>query len=102
MNLKRVAAAILLLVCLFFSYPAFSQTTISSLDRERAQQMLKTVGDEVRKHYYDPKFHGVDLDKQFAEAKQRIDKVNSMNMALSNIANFLDSLDDSHTFFLPP
>jgi C-terminal processing protease CtpA/Prc len=81
--------------------PARSQQ-ISELDRQRAQQMLKTVGDDVRKHYYDPKFHGVDLEKEIGDSKQRIEKVNSMNMALSNIAAALDALDDSHTFFLPP
>ena len=81
--------------------PAFAQQ-LSDFDRERAQQMLKTVGDEVRKHYFDPKFKGVDLNAEFDAAKQRIAKVNSMNMALSNIAAALDSLDDSHTFFLPP
>lgn len=75
---------------------------LSDLDRERAQQMLKTTIEEVRKHYYDPKFHGVDLDKEYSEAKQRISKVTTMNMAIANIANALDSLDDSHTFFLPP
>ncbi len=75
---------------------------ISSLDRERAQQMLKTTVEEVRKHYYDPKFHGVDLDKEYSEAKQRIEKVSTMSMAIANIANLLDALDDSHTFFLPP
>jgi hypothetical protein len=53
------------------------------------------------KHHYDPKFHGVDLDKQIAAAKQRIEKVTTVNMALSNIAAVLDPLDDSHTFFLP-
>ncbi|HEY2121583.1 MAG TPA: S41 family peptidase [Candidatus Acidoferrum sp.] len=81
--------------------PAFAQQ-FSDFDRERAQQMLKTVGDEVRKHYFDPKFKGVDLNAELDAAKQRIAKVNSMNMALSNIAAALDPLDDSHTFFLPP
>jgi C-terminal processing protease CtpA/Prc len=84
-----------------FVSPARSQQ-ISDLDRQRAQQMLKTVGDDVRKHYYDPKFHGVNLDKEIADSKDRIEKVTSMNMALSNIAAALDALDDSHTFFLPP
>jgi len=103
MNFKRLAGLTLplLLASGTFRAPVKAQQ-ISALDRERAQQMLKTVGDEVRKHYYDPKFKGVDLDKEFAEAKQRIDKVASMNMAISNIAAALDSLDDSHTFFLPP
>jgi C-terminal processing protease CtpA/Prc len=64
--------------------------------------MLKTVGDEDRKPYYHPKFHGVDLDMEIVDSKQRIEKVHSMNMALSNIAAALDALDDSHTFFLPP
>jgi hypothetical protein len=41
------------------------------LDRQRALQMLKIVGDEVHKHYYDPKFHGVDFDKELADAKTK-------------------------------
>ena len=64
--------------------------------------MLKTVGDEVRKHYFDPRYKGVDLNAELDAARQRIAKVNSMNMALSNIAAALDPLDDSHTFFVPP
>lgn len=78
------------------------QQTISSLDRGRAQDMLTVVAGEVRKHYYDPKFHGVDWNAKVAEAKQKIEKSASMNMALSHIAAALDTLNDSHTFFLPP
>lgn len=48
--------------------------------------MLQTIAGEVRKHYYDPKFHGVDWDAKIAEAKERIAKTTSMNMALSHIA----------------
>lgn len=84
---------------------AWSQTQpqqISSLDRGRAQDMLRTLGSEVRKHYYDPKFHGVDWEAKVAEAKQKIDKTTSMNMALSHIAAALDTLNDTHTFFVPP
>jgi|HubBroStandDraft_1064217.scaffolds.fasta_scaffold20471_2 C-terminal processing protease CtpA/Prc len=78
------------------------QPQISSLDRGRAEDMLKIIAGEVRKHYYDPKFQGVDWDAKVAEAKQKIEKTTSMNMAMSNIAAALDSLNDSHTFFLPP
>jgi len=75
---------------------------ISNLDRGRAQDMLKIIAGEVRKHYYDPKFHGVDWDAKVAEAKQKIEKTTSMNMAMSHIAAALDTLNDTHTFFLPP
>ena len=78
------------------------QQLMSRLDRDRAQDMVKIVADEVRKHYYDVKMHGIDWDAKVAEAKQKIDKTNSMNMALSEIAVVLASLNDSHTFFLPP
>ena len=103
MRLDRLVVSVAFLLSFGLPHPILAQTpTISDFDRQRAQLMLKVVNDEVRKHYYDAKYHDVDLDKEFAEARQRIEKVNTMNMALSNIANFLDSLDDSHTFFLPP
>jgi carboxyl-terminal processing protease len=75
---------------------------MSKLERGRAEVMLHVVGDEVRKHYYDPKFHGLDWDAKVAEAKQKINETKSFNMAMSHIAAMLDTLSDSHTFFLPP
>ena len=81
--------------------PAWPQQ-MSGNDRGRALDMLQVIAGEVRKHYYDPKFHGLDWDAAVAEAKQKIDQEKSFNMALSHIAAALDKLNDSHTFFLPP
>jgi carboxyl-terminal processing protease len=75
---------------------------ISSFDRGRAEEILQVISSDVRRHYYDPKFHGVDFDAKVAEAKQKVDESKSFNMAMSHIAAALDSLNDSHTFFLPP
>jgi len=75
---------------------------MSKLDRGRAQDILQGVSDEVRKHYYDPKYHGVDWDAKVAEAKKKINDAKSFNVAMSSIAAMLASLDDSHTFFIPP
>jgi carboxyl-terminal processing protease len=99
---RVVTSAKLLGVVLLLVGQGWPQQQISSLDRDRAQAMLKGVADEVHKHYYDPKMHGIDWDAKVAEAKQRIEKTNSMNMALSQIAALVLSLNDSHTFFLPP
>jgi C-terminal processing protease CtpA/Prc len=67
-----------------------------------AQQMWSDISGDVRKHYYDPKFHGVDWDAKVHETKDAIAKSSSMNMAMGQIAAALHSLNDSHTFFLPP
>ena len=85
----------------FFASAAWSQQ-LSNLDRGRAEDMLHTVGEDVRKHYYDPKFHGLDWDAKLAEARRQIGEAKSFNMAMSHIAAMLDTLNDSHTFFLPP
>ena len=89
---------------LVLSLAAFAapQQTMSSFDRGRAEDMLTSVANDVKKHYYDPKFHGVDFEGRVAEAKQQIAKSPSFNMAISHIAAALDVLNDSHTFFLPP
>ncbi len=71
-------------------------------DRGKAEDMLKVIAGDIRKHYYDPNLHGLDWDAKVAEAKQKIDGSTSMSMALSHIAGLLDMLNDSHTFFLPP
>ncbi len=76
--------------------------TITSFERKRVQAMLHEIDSDVRKHYYDPKFHGLDWDGKVRETEQKIDQADSGNKALSEIAALLDSLNDSHTFFVPP
>jgi carboxyl-terminal processing protease len=84
--------------------PSFGQQQpqMTKLERGRALDMLQVVANDVKKHYYDPKFHGVDFDAKVAQAKQQIQDSNSFNMAMSHIAAMLDTLNDSHTFFVPP
>jgi C-terminal processing protease CtpA/Prc len=75
---------------------------ISTFDRDRARDMLRTISNDVKRHYYDPKYHGVDWDANVRKAEQLIDASGSLNKALSEVAAALDALNDSHTFFLPP
>jgi carboxyl-terminal processing protease len=76
--------------------------TITSYQRGQAQEMLQQLADDVKKNYYDPKLNGLDWDATVREAKEKIDKADSMNRALSAIASALNSFNDTHTFFLPP
>lgn len=71
-------------------------------EREQAQAMLKDVADDVRRYYYDQHLHGIDWDAEVRKAKEKIDNENSLNRAMTDIATLLSSLNDSHTFFLPP
>jgi len=75
---------------------------MSGVERGLALEILQVIASDVRKHYYDPKFQGVDFDAKVAEAKQQIATATSFNMSMSDIAAALDSLNDSHTFFFPP
>ena len=75
---------------------------ISKRDRDIAQGMLQQLAGDIKKHYYDPKFHGIDWDATVKQAKQRIDRSESLNRAMSEVAAVLDSLHDSHTFLVPP
>jgi C-terminal processing protease CtpA/Prc len=100
--MKRI---VLVAICLsqilgFVQWVVAQQTVM--LDRGYAQDMLQTISKDIRKHYYDEKFHGVDWDAAVAEAKQKIQKSDSMNMDLAIIAATLDKLNDSHLFFVPP
>lgn len=70
--------------------------------RREVQVMLQDVASDVKRHYYDPQFHGIDWDARVREAKAQIDSSDSLNLAIAHIAAALISLDDSHTFFVPP
>jgi C-terminal processing protease CtpA/Prc len=75
---------------------------IEKRDRERAEVMLSEIHEALRKNYYDPKFHGLDIDERFRAYKEKIQKSETLGDAFRTVAAYLAGLDDSHTFFLPP
>lgn len=64
--------------------------------------MLKDVYDGLRKNYYDPKWHGIDLDAQYKKAEATLATARNIGDQFGIIASFLEPLNDSHTFFEPP
>ncbi len=75
---------------------------MSSLQRDQALQMLQDVYAKVSKEYYDPTYHGVNLEDRYKQAKAKIASAQTLSEAFGDIAWMLDALNDSHTFFNPP
>lgn len=94
-----IAFALVLLLCPFMSG---QQHPMSSFDQDRAQKILQVIANDIKKHYYDPKMHGIDWDAKVEEARKQIASAVSFNMAMAHIAATIDLLNDSHTFLLPP
>ncbi len=78
------------------------QAQFDNYQRDRARQMLHDLRDAVEKHYYDPQFQGVDMEARFQAADKALQSVTNLGQALTTIAETLNALHDSHTFFLPP
>ncbi len=78
------------------------QSQLSSFDRDRGHEMLRLAHDDIKKDYYDPSFHGIDLDAHFAAADEKLKKATSLGQMFGIIAQALIEFDDSHLFFVPP
>jgi len=76
--------------------------TIDSNELGRAHAILSQAYTEVKKYYYDPAYHGVDLDASFKQFDTRMNSAQSINDTFRVIAAFLLQLHDSHTYFQPP
>lgn len=101
-NLRR--ALILCALVQVLSLAAYGQKAAppSSTDRQNARDMLSTIKTDLQKYYYDPTYHGMNLDERFKAAEEKIDQAASLAQLLGIVAQVLLDLDDSHTFFVPP
>jgi C-terminal processing protease CtpA/Prc len=97
-----VLAAGAILLTLSVQRTIHAQQKISSVDRDRAEEILRDVRDDVKKHYYDGKYRGVDLDARYKVYDEKIKQAQSLGEAFRDIAAYLSGLQDSHTFFEPP
>ena len=91
-----------LCICLATLWQAAGQSPPSSFDRDRGRVMLNVIKGDIKKNYYDPNFHGMDLDVRFKVAEEKIKQATSLGQIFGIIAQTLIELEDSHTFFLPP
>src|SRR5208282_1784595 len=64
--------------------------------------MLGQIRAELKKAYYDSKFHGMDPDERYKTYLERLQKAQTLGDAYRVVAAYLSGLDDSHTFFVPP
>ena len=90
-------------LCVFLSsFQSASAQKLDSMERQRASDMLKTIKGSLKDNYYDPGFHGLDIDARFKAADEKLKQAGSLGQALGIIAQVLMDLDDSHAFFIPP
>ncbi len=75
---------------------------LNSEDRSRGHLMLNAIKEDLKKNYYDPTFHGVDLDARFKAADDLIKQATSLGQVFGIIAQAVNSLNDSHVYFIPP
>jgi C-terminal processing protease CtpA/Prc len=79
-----------------------AQQKMSSSDMDLARGILRDARDAVKKNYYDPKYHGIDLDERYRQFDERIKNSPSIGEGFRMVAAYLDGLKDSHTYFRPP
>lgn len=96
----RAAGAILL--ALMIQQLLCAQASLTNSDIVLAEDMLRGVRDAVKKNYYDPKYHGVDLDARYKVYEEKIKKATNRGATFAEIAAYLSALHDSHTIFIPP
>jgi C-terminal processing protease CtpA/Prc len=103
-ELVRLAARAGALCLLVITASALHVAHAQTLDSYRAQGqiMLDVIKADIKKNYYDPAFHGVDLDADFKEAGEQLKQAKSLGHILGIVGQAVMKLNDSHTFFVPP
>jgi C-terminal processing protease CtpA/Prc len=105
----RLFAILFLAIAALFpaSLPAVTSSSaswqgVNTFDRDRGHVMLKTLKGEIKKNYYDPTFHGIDLEARFKTADEKVDKATSVGQIFGIVAQVFLDFEDSHLFFIPP
>jgi carboxyl-terminal processing protease len=76
--------------------------SLSKFDRGASLEMLRQIKTDLKEHYYDKTFRGIDVDGVFADTEQKLKAATSVVEAGILLADVLLRLDDSHTVFYPP
>ena len=75
---------------------------LDRFDRDSALTMLSVTKDDLKKNYFDPTLHGIDIDTRFKEAEARLKQATTRDQLIITIAQTMLDFNDSHTYFVPP
>jgi C-terminal processing protease CtpA/Prc len=101
-HVRTAVVQLFITLLVSFVFAAGQAKDMSNEERNQVESMLLKVSSDLPRHYYDPKLHGVDWQGKVSLARDQIKQEKSLNMAMAHIAAALDSLNDSHTFPIPP
>jgi C-terminal processing protease CtpA/Prc len=99
---RSLRGFVALLFIASFAFFSHAQQKISKVDQDRARGVLLKVKDTIEKNYYDPTFHGYDLNARFQAADRKLADVSSFEMGMNVVGWAVQGLNDSHTTFIPP
>lgn len=102
--MKKMFIAVALTLTSLFVVSINSSATQkpSKLDIEQWRDVLRNVKKQLEESYYDPSFHGMDIDARFKLADEKLKTAESLGQLVGIVAQVLLDLNDSHTFFIPP
>lgn len=92
----------LLFACLLALVQFASAQSFDRVEKGRMKAILNIVKSEVKKNYYDPNYHGIDLEERFKKAEEKLDVATSTSQSIAVIVQVLVDFNDSHLFLLPP
>ena len=105
-NKHRRYAALLVLLTLVLPavtvIPSSSAQQANKLEIAHWRDVLRSVERELKQNYYDPTFHGIDIEARFKLADEKMKNAESMAELESIVAQVLLELDDTHTYVVPP
>ncbi|MFZ1702481.1 MAG: S41 family peptidase [Pyrinomonadaceae bacterium] len=108
-NSCRIAVVLALLAANLVSVPAQTNepkvklSSESKRARDYALRMLDEMDDILKEHYYDSKFHGIDLKSRLETAKARVKTLQYNWQMYRVLVQVLMEFNDSHTrMLLPP
>jgi len=93
---RKIGFLFLLLWLCSLCQPCFSQNPRRDVD------ILDFIDTTIRNYYYDPTYHGIDLDAHFKSIREKLKKSKSDQESMALLAASLLEFNDSHTVFLPP
>jgi C-terminal processing protease CtpA/Prc len=108
MNSKKASSTIPVLIAaaICISLPGQSlraqEMRAAGYDKARGHEMISQIKSELKKNYYDPSFHGMDIEARLKAADEKINTATSIGHIFGIIAQALVDLEDSHTYFVPP